>query len=167
MFPPLDSRIQPESRLRTAAWALLRYGGSGLVLMLLFQFLPGLEVLRALEKLPARVWILVIAGYLATHCLGVGKWRLMVNTAGAGLGYFLAARCYFAGLFGSLFLPSLIGGDLVRAAMAMRYGKTKAGVLIGSAIDRIIDFAGLILLAVVGASLAPNALPPQSRRAFL
>lgn len=146
---------------------MLRYGGSGVVLILLFRFLPGREVLQALAKLPPRVWLWVIAAYLATHCLGVGKWRLMVNSAGAGLGYFLAARCYFAGLFGSLILPSLIGGDLVRAAMAMRYGKTRAGVLIGSAMDRIIDLAGLMLLAVIGASLAPEALQPQSRRLFL
>jgi uncharacterized membrane protein YbhN (UPF0104 family) len=109
----------------------------------------------------------VLAGYLATHCLGVGKWRLMVNTAGAGLNYLQAARCYFAGLFGSLFLPSLIGGDLVRAALAMRYGKTKAGVLLGSFIDRIIDFAGLALLAIAGALLVPGALQPQSRRVFV
>jgi glycosyltransferase 2 family protein len=40
-------------------------------------------------------------------------------------------------------------------------------VLIGSAIDRIVDFAGLILLAVIGASLAPHSLQPQSRRVFL
>ena len=63
--------------------------------------------------------------------------------------------------------PSLIGGDLVRAALAMRYGKTKAGVLLGSFIDRIIDFAGLALLAIAGALLVPGALQPQSRRVFV
>jgi glycosyltransferase 2 family protein len=96
----------------------------------------------------------------------VVKWRLMVNTAGAGLNYVQATRCYFAGLFGSLFLPSVIGGDLARAALAMRYGKTRAGVLLGSVVDRIIDFAGLILLAIIGAFLAPRALEVQSRHAF-
>jgi glycosyltransferase 2 family protein len=91
----------------------------------------------------------------------------MVNTAGAGLNYFQGARCYFAGLFGTLFLPSLIGGDLVRAALAMRYGKTKAGVLLGCFIDRIVDFIALALLAAAGALLVPGALQPQSRRVFL
>lgn len=109
----------------------------------------------------------VVAAYLATHLLGVAKWRLMVNTAGAGLNYVKAAHCYFAGLFGTLFLPSLIGGDLVRAALAMRYGRTKAGVLLGSFIDRIVDFLALGLVAAVGALLVPGALQPQSRRAFL
>lgn len=91
----------------------------------------------------------------------------MVNTAGAELNYIQTARCYFAGLFGSLFLPSLIGGDLVRAGLAMRYGRRKAGVLLGSVIDRIVDFGGLVLLAVAGALLAPYAIQPQSRRVFI
>lgn len=165
----LGSETQPTQRKwsRTGLRTLLHYGGSALALVLLFRFLPGRQVLQALAKLPAHLWILVLAGYLATHLLGIGKWRLMVNTAGAGLNYLQAARCYFAGLFGSLFLPSLIGGDLVRAALAMRYGKTKAGVLFGSLLDRIIDFIALGLLAATGALLVPGALQPQSRREFL
>jgi uncharacterized protein (TIRG00374 family) len=165
--------FQPEARpenkrwSRTALQAALHYGGSALALLVLFHFLPGKKVLQTLGQLPARLWILVLTGYLATHCLGVGKWRLMVNTAGSGLNYLQAARCYFAGLFGSLFLPSLIGGDLLRAALALRYGKTKAGVLLGSFLDRIVDFAGLCVLAGTGALLVPGALQPESRRVFL
>lgn len=165
----LGSETQPTQRKlsRTGLRTLLHYGASAIALFLLFRFLPGRQVLQALGRLPARLWIVVLAGYLATHLLGIGKWRLMVNTAGAGLNYLQAARCYFAGLFGSLFLPSLIGGDLVRAALAMRYGKTKAGVLLGSLLDRIIDFIALSLLAATGALLVPGALQPQSRREFL
>lgn len=167
MSRPFEPRIGGKSRSRAVLQTLLHYGGSVVVLIVLFRFFPSTQVLRALEKLPARLWLLVVAGYLVTHCLGVSKWRLMVNTAGAGLNYIQTARCYFAGLFASLFLPSLIGGDLVRAGLAMRYGKTKAGVLLGSVIDRIVDFGGLLLLAVAGALLAPHAIQPQSRRIFV
>ena len=145
----------------------MHYGGSLLALFVLFRFLPGRQVLETLGKLPAQLWILVVAGYLLTHLLGVAKWRLMVNSAGAGLSYFRAARCYFAGLFGSLFLPSLIGGDLVRAALAMRYGRTKTGVVLGSIVDRIIDFTALGLLAATGTLLVPGALQEEGRREFL
>jgi uncharacterized membrane protein YbhN (UPF0104 family) len=157
----------PRHRSRSALRALLHYGGSALALFLLFRFLPGRQVLVALGRLPAQLWVVAIAAYLLIHCLGIAKWRLMVNTAGAGLDYLDAARCYLAGLFGSLFLPSLIGGDLVRATLAMRYGRTKGGVLLGSFLDRIVDFAALVLLAAVGAALVPGTLKPQSRRVFL
>src|SRR5271163_863280 len=152
---------------RAALQTLLHYGGSALVLALLFRFLPGRQVWRALGELPARLWIAVLAGYFAAHCIGVGKWRLMVNVAGAGLSVAQAARCYFAGLFGSLFLPSLIGGDLVRAGLAMRLGRTKAGALLGSLLDRMIDFAALVALAGAGALLVPGALDQRGRRIFL
>jgi glycosyltransferase 2 family protein len=147
--------------------ALLRGGGSLLVLFLLFRFLPGGRVWQALRALPTVLWLAAIGLYLAGHCVGIGKWRLMVNLAGAELNVRQAARCYFAGLFGSLFLPSLIGGDLVRAALAMRLGRSKAGVLLGSFLDRVIDLTALALLAGVGALLAPRMLDERSRKIFL
>jgi glycosyltransferase 2 family protein len=153
--------------LRTALQTLLHYGGSALVLYLLFRLLPGRQVWQALGQLPAQLWVMGLVGYLAAHCIGVAKWRLMVNLAGTGLNVLQAARCYFAGLFGSLFLPSLIGGDLVRAGLAMRLGRSKAGALLGSFLDRIIDFTALTLLAGLGAFLVPGALDERGRRIFL
>jgi uncharacterized membrane protein YbhN (UPF0104 family) len=147
--------------------AALHYGGSALALFLLFHFLPAERVLHTLEKLPARLWLFILAGYLATHCIGVSKWRLMVNLGGARLNVRQAAQCYFAGLFGSLFLPSLIGGDIVRAALALRLGRSKAGVLLGCFLDRIVDLAALATLAGAGTLLIPGALGPSSRSIFL
>ncbi|HTU33113.1 MAG TPA: lysylphosphatidylglycerol synthase transmembrane domain-containing protein [Candidatus Acidoferrum sp.] len=164
---PDATESRRRKRAPAAVRALLHYGGSALALALLFRFLPGREVLHALGKLPPALWIAVVAAYLATHLLGVAKWRLMVNTAGAGLNRLQAARCYFAGLFGSLFLPSLIGGDLVRVTLAIRYGKASAGALLGSFVDRIVDFTALVILATAGALLVPGTLRPQSRRVFL
>jgi len=164
---PSETPAPQRKFLRTAAQTLLHYGGSALALLLLFRYLGGRQVWHTLESLPPRLWLLVLAGYLATHCMGVTKWRLMVNTAGAGLEFLPAARCYFAGLFGSLFLPSLIGGDLVRAALAMRLGRSKAAVLLGSFLDRIIDFSALALLAAAGAFLVPGALDMRGRKIFM
>jgi len=147
--------------------ALLHYGGSVLILLLLFRFIPSRQVWRAVGSLPAYLWLIVLAGYLAAHCIGIGKYRLILNLAGAGLNTPQAARCYSAGLFGSLFLPSLIGGDLLRAVLAMRMSKSKAGVLLGSLVDRIIDFTGLALLAGLGALLVPGAMDFSHRRIFL
>ena len=167
MTSPHDTRTPQRKWLRATLQALLHYGGSALVLFLLFKFLPGRRVWLALGSLPAHLWIFVLAGYLGAHCIGVTKWRLMVNLAGSGLKWTQAARCYFGGLFATLFLPSLIGGDLVRAGMAMRIGRTKAGVLLGSLVDRSVDLVALGLLACAGALLVPGALDQKDRRIFL
>ena len=164
----LETRLSSQPKwMRTTLQAILHYGGSALILCFLFRLLPGRRVWHALGSLPTHLWVIALVGYLAAHCIGVCKYRLVVNLAGAGLNVRQAARCYFAGLFGSLFLPSLIGGDLLRAALAMRMGKTKAGVLVGSLVDRIIDLVGLVLFAGTGALLVPEALDPARRRIFV
>src|SRR5271168_3171172 len=145
---------------------ILQYGGSALVLYLLFRLLPGRQVWRALGLLPAQLWLAVLIGYLAAHCIGAAKYRLVLNLGGAGINVRQTARCYFAGLFGSLFLPSLIGGDILRVAMALRVAKSRAGVLLGSLVDRLSDFAALALLAGIGAALVPGTLDPRSRKIF-
>ena len=145
----------------------LQYGASALVFYILFRFLPAHQVLATLERLSAQLWLLAIAGYLAAHLIGAVKYRLVLNMGGAGLSPSNAARCYFAGLFGSLFLPSLIGGDILRIAMALRVGRSKAAVFLGSLVDRLSDFTALVLLAAVGAVLVPGGLSEKDRNIFL
>jgi uncharacterized membrane protein YbhN (UPF0104 family) len=164
---PPETHSSQRNWPRTALRTVLHYGGSAIVLLLLFRFLPGRSVWRALELLPVHFWLIVLAGYLAAQCISVIKWRLIVNVAGAGLSVRQAARCCAAGMFGSLFLPLLIGGDMVRAAMAMRLGQSKVGVLFGSLLDRVLDFVAVVLLAGAGALLVPGALDASRRRIFL
>jgi len=146
---------------------ILRVVGAILVLLILFHFLPVRQVGAALHLVPAHLWVLVLVGYLACHFVASIKWRLMVNLAGSGLSVPQAARCYFAGLFSVLFLPSIVGGDVVRAALALRMGRSKAAVLFGSLLDRILDFLALALLTIAGAILVPGSLSPSSRHIFL
>lgn len=152
-----------------ASWrrAALRIGISAAVLALLFAFIPFAEVLAAVRRLSPAIWGAALLAYLCLHLIGVVKWRLLINTAGAGLGFVHAMRAYYAGLFGNTFLPSIVGGDVVRAGVAYRVVRSKAGLLLGSFIDRMLDFVGLLAVAGIGAILVPQALDPQSRQIFL
>lgn len=164
----MASEIKISGRSRRRAWIslLLRVGGSVIALLVLFHFLPLGEVWRTLVLLPAQVWALVVIGYLAAHVIAINKWRLMVNLAGAGLNFRQSMRCYFAGLFSTLLLPSIVGGDVVRAAVAFREGQSRAAVVMGGIIDRSIDFVALAMLAAIGAALAPVGLPEEARHVF-
>jgi uncharacterized membrane protein YbhN (UPF0104 family) len=146
--------------------AALRLGGSALVLGVLFAVLPFGELWSAIRRVPPTFWLAALAAYLCLHLLGVAKWRLLVNAAGAGLSFPQAARCYYAGLFGNTFLPSVVGGDVVRAGIALRLSRSKAGVLFGSLVDRVLDVAALASVAGLGALLVPGALDSRSRRVF-
>jgi uncharacterized membrane protein YbhN (UPF0104 family) len=146
--------------------ASLRLAGSAAALTLLFVLLPRQSLWAAVKRLPPSVWLMTLVAYLLLHQLGVIKWRMMVNLARGGLSYPGAVRCYYAGLFGSIYLPSIIGGDVVRAGLGMRLVRSKIGLLLGSLMDRIQDLLALAIVAAIGAFLLPRHLDPQSRRVF-
>jgi len=162
----LNSALPDDSQRLPWRGLAFRIVGAILVFVLLFRFLPVQKVAEALRRVPPALFLVVLAGYLAGHLVGSLKWRMMVNVAGAGLGVAQAMRCYFAGLFGTLFLPSIVGGDVVRAGLALQMGRSKAAVLLGSLLDRILDLVALALLAAVGALLIPGSLSAGSRRVF-
>src|SRR4029079_15797858 len=153
-----------SKRRRTLA---LRIGGSILILGALFLVLPAKDLADSIRALPAMMWPAAIGIYLVFHLLGVTKWSLLINTAGAELPFRRAARAYYWGLFGNTFLPSIVGGDVVRAGMAMRSVRSKGGLIFGSLIDRLQDVAGLGVVAGIGALLSPRALDAQSRGVFV
>src|SRR6266849_3847849 len=63
-----------------------------------------------------------------------------------------SAQCYAGGLFGTLFLPSIVGGDVVRLAVGLQRSPRPAAVLTGNLVDRFLDVtaqAGLVLLGLL------------------
>ncbi len=150
------------------AWRslLLRLGGSAVILGVLFLLLPLDDLGAALQRLGLRDWLTGLGIFLVMHGIGVVKWHMAVNAAGARLAPVHAVRCYYAGLFGNTFLPSVIGGDVVRAGLALPNVRSKAGLLLGSVVERALDMGALAMVAGIGVLLIPGALDPSGRRTF-
>ncbi len=137
------------------------------LLAFLLWFLPWHEVKAAATRLPLIVWAGVVFGFLAGHRIGVAKWRLLVNAGRSSLTTVDAIRCYAAGLFTNLCLPSIVGGDVLRAALAGKAtGRPEAAVL-GGVADRVNDTAALLLLLAVGGTLVHGALPGWGKQALI
>jgi uncharacterized membrane protein YbhN (UPF0104 family) len=145
----------------------IRLGGSAVTLGLLLLVLPFGELMTALRSVPLGVWFGAIGVYLCLHLIGVVKWRMLLNGAGAGLSFRDAVRCYYMGLFGNIFLPSIVGGDVVRAGLAFRLAHSRSAIVFGSLVDRVLDLVSLVAVAGIGVVLLPTALDEQSRRIFL
>jgi uncharacterized protein (TIRG00374 family) len=162
----VDTLAKPETSRLPLRW-ILRVVATAVALGLLAWWLPADELWTTIRSIPLAAWPLAIAAYLGLHLVGVAKWRGLINAAGAGLPARPTAQAYYWGLFGNLFLPSIVGGDVVRAGVAMRTARSRSAVLFGSLVDRIQDVAGLGLLAGIGALLSPRALDAASRRVFV
>lgn len=122
---------------------------SGL-LVLLFTLLPAGQIWDVLRRFETWAWLGVLAGFLVGHRLGAEKWLLLLRTGGAPLHRRDAVGFYAGGLFANLYLPSIVGGDVLRATLAAGNVTRTEAVVVGSLADRIVDVAVLVVLMAAG-----------------
>ena len=154
---------QPRSKSKAWLIAVLRWLFALLVLGILFHLLPLAPLKTAIASVPPIRFVIVLLVYLAAHAVGIAKWRMVVNSAGSQLDVSSSAQCYLGGLFGTLFLPSIIGGDVVRMAVGLRKSPRPAAVLAGNVVDRFLDMIAQATLVAAGLFLLPGSLPMQFR----
>jgi len=148
-----------ETRTRGRLLIVLRWLAAAAVIGVLLRFLPLHLLAEAIRRVPVATFLAILFAYLCAHAMGIAKWRMVVNAAGAQLDFRTSAQCYAGGLFGTLFLPSIIGGDVVRLAVGLRRSPNPAAVLAGNVADRFIDVAAQGGLVLAGLLLLPGALP--------
>lgn len=136
---------------------ILRWAAGLVVLGALIRFLPVAALRAAIGRVPISVFFALLLGYMLAHVVGVAKWRMVVNAAGAGLDFATSAQCYFGGLFGTLFLPSIVGGDVVRLAVGLQRSPRPAAVLTGNIVDRFLDVLAQAGLVGLGVLLLPES----------
>jgi hypothetical protein len=74
----------------------------------------------------------------------------MLMGADADLSVTKAFRAHFSGLAGNLSPLGLIGGDIVRAGVAISGSARPAAIMVTSVVDRIVDTASLLILTLIG-----------------
>ena len=154
--------MKSEPARRTARdWTFiaLRWIAALIVLGALLHFLPLKTVRSAIARVPPIYFFAALLGYLLAHAVGVLKWRMVVNAAGAQLDFATSLQCYGGGLFGTLFLPSIVGGDVIRLAVGLRRSPRPAAVITGNVVDRFIDVTAQGGLVATGLALLPGSLP--------
>src|ERR1700719_2139198 len=110
---------------------ILRWAAALVVLGVLVHFLPVAPLRAAIARVPVSVFF-------------------------AELAFATSAQCYAGGLFGTLFLPSIVGGDVVRLAVGLRRSPRPAAVLTGNLVDRFLDVTAQAGLVLLGLFLAPE-----------
>ena len=133
-----------------AGW-LIRLSISALLLALIFTLVPFADVWAAARQISLLLWLGALGLFLAGHAAAAAKWRILI---GGGISYRQAFRAHLAGLAANLALPSVAGGDVVRAGLVMKHADDKARLAMGSVADRLIDTLGLVLIALASGWLA-------------
>jgi uncharacterized membrane protein YbhN (UPF0104 family) len=130
----------------------------GLIVLLVEQEGWG-EVLAALKQISLARIFLGLLLILISRLFVVSRWYVLLRSGGVRISYSDAAALTFTGLFSSNFLPTTVGGDVVRLAGAMQMGYDRAVCLASIAADRLVGMLGMIFTLPFGLGPAWNSLP--------
>lgn len=141
---------------------ILQIGGTLLAILLLVLLLRDGgwdEILTAMRmiKVIDLGWaaVLFLISRIAVTC----RWHILLRSGGIDIKLKDSMLLTFTGLFATNFLPTTVGGDVLRLAGAMQMGYDRAVCLASIAADRLIGMLGMFMTAPIGLIYAWNVIP--------
>jgi uncharacterized membrane protein YbhN (UPF0104 family) len=139
---------QPDRQNRLVL--LLRITGTVLALGLLLYLLTRQgwgEIAAAFAKLSWwQIGMALALTFISRFAVAM-RWFVLLRSAKTPITAGQAVRITFAGLFASNFLPTTIGGDVVRLGGALRMGCDRGAALASLVVDRLVGMAGMAMAA--------------------
>ena len=150
------SAIPPRSRARAALVPALKGAVS---IALLWVMLSRIDAGRlwSLARSASISWLVAaLALYLGMVLVSAWRWGLLLRAQGVHLSFFRLTASFLVATFFNNFLPSNIGGDVVRIADTAPAAGSKTLATTVVLIDRGIGLLGLVFMAAVGATAGPR-----------
>lgn len=139
--------------LRENRQMVIRVAGSLLALVLLLILIQEEgdgELFSALRRVSLPYFFLALLALLVSRMFAASRWYILLRSAGVEISFLRAVMLTFTGNFSSNFLPSTIGGDVVRLGGTMQMGYDRAICLASLVVDRLIGMAGMVLASPLG-----------------
>ena len=132
---------------------LLRLIGTLIAVVLLIYLLSqqGWQAIwAAIQQIP--LWALVLSfGLMMLSRIAVaGRWHVLLRSGGLPISIMDSFQITFAGLFATNFLPTTIGGDVVRLAGAVQQKLDAATATASLIVDRLVGMAGMLMVLPFG-----------------
>lgn len=139
--------------LRENRQSIARGLGSVLALVLLLILIreegDG-ELFSALRRVSPWYFFIALVVLLISRTFAAARWYILLRSGGVNISLSRAIMLMFTGNFSSNFLPTTIGGDVVRLSGAMQLGYDRAICLASLVVDRLIGMAGMALALPLG-----------------
>ena len=96
-----------------------------------------------------KLWTILVGTsvFAFSQCIVGFRWWLLLRAQRVSVSLVLAEKLTFLGLFFSNFLPSSVGGDLVRAWYVSRHSSRKLQAALGVLVDRIMGLMSTLIVA--------------------
>ena len=141
--------MQLNEKTKNLLSLLLRIVLSTGLLIFLFRRIDFKEVIAALRSANLNFIIWGIVVYFITNILILLRWFVLIKGLSLQAPFKSVMRFFFIGLFGNLFLPTAVGGDIIKTIGLCMQSSEKAKVVASVVLDRLVGFAGIVMMATV------------------
>jgi len=127
-------------------------------LALIGLLLRSIDVRSAFQPIPQFGWVYVAVMALLTNAdrvLMSYKWNLLLRARRIEIPFATVVRGYYVGTLWGLFLPTAVGGDLVRSFAVRGQGRRAEDVVASVVLERILGLTSGLWLGIFAASLLP------------
>jgi uncharacterized protein (TIRG00374 family) len=101
-------------------------------------------------------WVaLAVAAYITGQWLSAYKWWLLLRPVKLVVPYLRVVGFYFVGMFFNIFLPTIVGGDAVKAIVLARETGALARSTMSVFMERNVGLFALLTIATIAAAFAP------------
>ncbi len=129
---------------------VLRLSVAAFACWLIFKDLTFSELKATFSQLHIAVLLLSCLVYSGAQCLIGFRWWLFMRAQKIDVPLFMAIKLIFLGQFFTNFMPSAVGGDLIRAWYVAKYSHKRLQAALGVLVDRVMGLASTFILALTG-----------------
>jgi len=146
---------------RKTAWLFVRLGVSAALIGWLLRRVDARAVAEQIGSIGFANLLVILALQFLNTGLKSYKWQRLLAADGIDLSHSTAFASYLVSSFFSLFLPTAIGGDAVRAVDVARRSGRRVATATSVIADRVLGFAaiGLVGLTALAAGSAAVLAP--------
>ncbi len=143
--------------LKKAGVLVLRVGISAALLFLLFRSIDTKALIATIRHADGKTVALSCGIYFFVYVVCLMRWQMLLRATGLVLPLRRVLFSFAGGLFFNLFLPSTIGGDVMRSLDLTVATRQPRKVVAAVLLDRISGYVGLVTL-MAAAMLAGGSL---------
>ncbi len=121
-----------------------------LLIVLLIQQEGWGKIVEAVQRITLSSFLLALISLLISRIFIIARWHILLQSGGVKIPFSRSAELTLMGLFANNFLPTTVGGDVVRLAGIMQMGFDRAICLASIAADRLVGMAGMMFTVPFG-----------------
>jgi len=149
--------VRPEVR-RWTGW-LFRVGVSAALVGWLFSRFGLRGILASFQDLSLLFWVGAALLYLAAQVLSSIRWFILSKVLSFPGRWWRYLVFYFVGMYFNLFLPTSVGGDVLKIHFLSKDGGKRLKAAYSVVGDRLFGVLTMVLLGAGAVALSPKVLP--------